>query len=322
MHIMNFVHATPARARKANLCAGCIPTAFPSRREAPKRAPVERTPARGEDDQVTSDDTALSGDMLARLIAPVSAAALAAGEAILAVYRTDFDAERKDDGSPVTLADTAAEAVILPALAAVTPAIPIVSEEQVSAGEGPDRVGRRYWLVDPLDGTREFLKRNDEFTVNIGLVEDGTPVFGVLYAPALGLLYAAAGPGTATLSKSGGPARPIACREVPASGLDVLVSRSHSRNDKLEAWLEANRGAHEVHERIPAGSALKFGRLAEGAGDVYPRLGPTCEWDTAAGHAILLAAGGRVETLEGEPFTYGRARTDFLNPSFVAWGRR
>ena len=211
------------------------------------------------------------------------------------VYRTDFDNTRKDDGSPVTLADTAAEAVILPGLRALTPDIPVVSEEEHSAGDSPEAVGNRFWLVDPLDGTREFLKRNDEFTVNIGLVEDNIPIFGVLYAPALDLMYAATLQNGATLIAGDEPERAISCRMPPEDGLDVLVSRSHSVNERLEKYLVDKT----VRSRIPQGSALKFGRLAEGIADIYPRFGPTCEWDTGAGHAIVLAAGGSLTRIDG-----------------------
>ena len=232
----------------------------------------------------------------------------------MAVYRTDFGAERKDDGSPVTEADKAAEAAIVPGLRALTPDIPVISEEEFSAGESPDKVGRRFWLVDPLDGTREFLKRNDEFTVNIGLIEDNVPVLGVLYAPALDLMYAGAGPGTATLTEGRRAERPIFCRLPPADGLGVLVSRSHSVGGKVDEYLSAET----IRERIPQGSALKFGRLAEGVADIYPRFGRTMEWDTAAGQAVLTAAGGQVTDEHGGPFTYGKP--NYENPPFIAWG--
>jgi len=236
----------------------------------------------------------------------------------MTVYRTDFDSTRKDDGSPVTLADTAAEAEILPGLRDLTPDIPVVSEEQHSAGDGPtpDKVGQRFWLVDPLDGTREFLKRNDEFTVNIGLVENNVPIFGVLYAPALDLMYAGTGTGGATLIEGDREERPIACRVPPGDGLDVLVSRSHSIGGKVDEYL----ADETIRDRIPQGSALKFGRLAEGVADIYPRFGPTYEWDTAAGHAIVLAAGGSLTRIDGGTFDYGKPK--FLNPGFVAFGRR
>ena len=241
-----------------------------------------------------------------------------AGAAIMTVYATDFSAERKSDGSPVTEADTAAEAIILPALRRQTPEIPIISEEHMADGEAPDISAGRFWLVDPLDGTREFLKRNDEFTVNIGLVEDHEPVFGVLYAPALDTMFFGAGAGSAMRAQGGGDAHPISCRDVSPAGLDVLVSRSHSRNERLDEYLSGKT----VRERVPCGSALKFGVLAAGEADLYPRFGPTSEWDTAAGHAIVRAAGGNVETFDGHPLTYGKRDKKFLNPGFVAFGRR
>ena len=254
----------------------------------------------------------------APLLPAVCDIARQAGAAIMAVYATDFSAERKADGSPVTEADTAAEAIILPALRSQTPDIPIVSEENMSGGQAPDISGGRFWLVDPMDGTREFLKRNDEFTVNIGLIVDLEPVFGVLYAPALDTIYFGAGAGTAQRACGDGDAQPIQCREIPEAGLDVLVSRSHSRNDRLDDYLSDK----SVHSRVPCGSALKFGVLAAGEADLYPRFGPTSEWDTAAGHAIVRAAGGDLETFDGEPFNYGKRQARFLNPGFVAFGQR
>ncbi len=257
-------------------------------------------------------------NQFAPLLPAVCHIARQAGAAIMTVYATDFSAERKADGSPVTEADTAAEAIILPALRAQTPDIPIVSEEHMADGEAPDISGGRFWLVDPLDGTREFLKRNDEFTVNIGLIDGLEPVFGVLYAPALDALYFAAGAGSSMRSLKGGEAQPIQCRDIPPAGIDVLVSRSHSRNDRLDDYLSGK----EVGSRIPCGSALKFGVLAAGEADLYPRFGPTSEWDTAAGHAIVRAAGGEVETFDGQPLAYGKSQDKFLNPGFVAYGRR
>ena len=254
----------------------------------------------------------------APLLPAVCDIARQAGAAIMTVYATDFTAKRKADGSPVTEADTAAEAIILPALRAQTPDIPIVSEEHMADGEAPDISGGSFWLVDPLDGTREFLKRNDEFTVNIGLIVGLEPVFGVLYAPALDALYFGAGEGSAMRSLKGAEAQPIQCRDVPPGGIDVLVSRSHSRNERLDDYLSDKN----VHQRIPCGSALKFGVLASGEADLYPRFGPTSEWDTAAGHAIIRAAGGDLETFDGPPFAYGKSGDKFLNPGFVAYGRR
>jgi 3'(2'), 5'-bisphosphate nucleotidase len=243
-----------------------------------------------------------------------------AGAAIMQVYRTDFDIGRKEDGSPLTLADTASEDIILPALAALAPDIPIVSEESAETNAAPDRVGRRFWLVDPLDGTREFLKRNDEFCVSIGLIEDGVPVLGVIHGPVERVTYAAAGPGTATRATGDGAPRPIACRAPPADGIAVLDSRSHRDNEKLERFL----ARYPVRHRVPQGSALKFGRVAAGEVDLYPRFGPTMEWDTAGGHAIVLAAGGSVRTLAadltiGGPLRY--AKPGFLNGGFLVAGK-
>lgn len=254
----------------------------------------------------------------APLLPAVCDIARQAGAAIMTVYATDFTAERKADGSPVTEADTAAEAIILPALRNLTPDIPIVSEEHMSDGEAPDISGGNFWLVDPLDGTREFLKRNDEFTVNIGLIIDLEPVFGVLYAPALDTIYFGAGAGSAMRAQGRDEPHPISCREVSPDGIDVLVSRSHSRNEKLDTYLKDQT----IRERIPCGSALKFGVLAAGEADIYPRFGPTCEWDTAAGHAIVRAAGGELTTLDGKQFDYGKRDEKFLNPGFVVFGRR
>ena len=254
------------------------------------------------------------------LLPGVSDIARRAGAAIMAVYRTDFDSERKDDGSPLTLADTASEAVILPALAALTPDIPIVSEESAETNASPAHIGSRFWLVDPLDGTREFLKRNDEFCVAIGLIDDGVPVFGVLHGPVLDVTYAGAGAGTATRAYGDGSPQPISCRVPPADGLAVLTSRSH----RVDADLEAFLADYAVRERMPQGSALKFGRLAAGEADLYPRLGPTMEWDTAGGHAIVLAAGGSVLSLDKNfhidgPLQY--TKPHYLNGSFLVTGK-
>ena len=238
----------------------------------------------------------------------------AAGLETLRIYEGEADVTLKQDGSPVTAADAAAEAVILPALRALTPDIPVVSEEEAAAGLAPDSVGRRFWLVDPLDGTKEFIKRNGEFTVNIALIEDGVPVLGVVHVPVTGETYAAAGPGSATLSVAGGAPRPIAIRQRPAAGATIVASRSHGDESALEAFL----GDTIVAERRPAGSSVKFCLVARGDADLYPRLGPTMEWDTAAGHAVLLGAGGTVTTLDGAPLGYGKPQ--YRNPHFVAKG--
>jgi 3'(2'), 5'-bisphosphate nucleotidase len=220
----------------------------------------------------------------------------------------------KADGSPVTAADHAAERIILPALRALTPDIPVISEEEAAAGLSPEVKGSAFWLVDPLDGTKEFIKQNGEFTVNIALVRDGAPVLGIVHVPVTGESYAAAGPGTATLSVHGGAPQAIAARKPPAVGLTVVASRSHGDAPGMDAFL----AAFTVTEKRNAGSSVKFCLIARGDADLYPRLAPTMEWDTAAGHAVLLGAGGRVETEDGQPLTY--AKPEFRNPHFIAYG--
>jgi 3'(2'), 5'-bisphosphate nucleotidase len=214
----------------------------------------------------------------------------------------------------VTAADEAAERLIVERLARLTPDVPIVAEEMVAAGRVPERLGGTFWLVDPLDGTREFVSRNGEFTVNIALVRDGRPALGVVHVPAQGLTYAGAGPGHATRRRGGGRPEPIACRPLPADGAVVLASRSHLTAETT-AWLDGVK----VKSLAQAGSAVKFCLVAAGEADLYPRLGRTMEWDTAAGHAVLLAAGGSVETLDGRPLGYGKPGLD--NPHFIARGR-
>lgn len=235
-----------------------------------------------------------------------------AGEVVMAVYAHDFAARRKRDDSPVTEADEAAEALIVPALQQLAPGFPVVAEEAVSAGRVP-AIGARFWLVDPLDGTREFLARNDEFTVNIALVEEGAPVMGVVHAPALGVLYAG-GAGLGAFAEDAAGRRPIHCRHEPPDGATVLASRSHGDPAALQAFLAGHRVARLRH----IGSSLKFGLLAAGEADLYPRSGKTMEWDIAAGHAVLAAAGGSVTDLAGQPIRYGKP--GFGNPPFVARG--
>jgi 3'(2'), 5'-bisphosphate nucleotidase len=174
----------------------------------------------------------------------------------------------------------------------------------------------RFWAVDPLDGTREFIARNGEFAVNIGLVEEGRPVLGIVHGPAARVTYAAIGPGSATRQLGGGRPEPISARLPPADGLVVVHSRSHENSRRLAEFLEGR----PVKARRQCGSALKFGLIAAGEGDLYPRFGPTMEWDTAAGQAILEAAGGRVETFAGATLAYGKP--GLKNDGFIAWGRR
>ena len=244
-----------------------------------------------------------------------------AGQIILSVRRSGF--QTKADGSPVTDADLESDKYITARLSAILPKVPIVTEEGVDQiGSGSD-IGelRHFILVDPLDGTREFVAGRDEFTVNIALIEARQPVVGAIYAPAKGKLYIASEkaygadvqpgrmPGLSVMQQ-------LRTCPVPASGLRAVASRSHM-DPATRQWLD-NR---PIAKRVAAGSSLKFCTIAEGAADVYPRCGPTMEWDTAAGHAILVAAGGLVVGLDGAPFTYGKVDAGFRNAGFVAWGR-
>jgi 3'(2'), 5'-bisphosphate nucleotidase len=238
-----------------------------------------------------------------------------AGAVILDIYNRDFQAAQKADRSPVTEADTAAEAVIVEALARLAPDIPVVAEEQCAKDGVPAVAPARFFLVDPLDGTKEFIARNGEFTVNIALIEDGRPVLGVVYLPVPDACYAGAG-GKAERRLGTGAPEAIAARATPAAGLTMAISRSHADGEVERAKA---RGLN-VTGTIVAGSSLKFCRLAEGAADLYPRFGTTMEWDTAAGQAVLEAAGGRVETVEGAPLAYGK--NGFKNPHFIAYGRK
>jgi 3'(2'), 5'-bisphosphate nucleotidase len=244
-----------------------------------------------------------------------------AGGAIMAVYATGFAVRDKPDASPVTAADEAAERIILADLADIAPDIPVVAEESVAGGSIP-AVADRFFLVDPLDGTKEFIGRRDEFTVNIALIENGEPVLGVVLAPARRELFwgdvragraghmDAEPDGTMPLMGS-----PLRARVAPAEGLVAVASRSH-RSPETDEFL----AKYPVTEFRSIGSSLKFCLVAAGQADIYPRLGPTMEWDTAAGHAVLAAAGGSVTTLDGGPFRYGKP--DFRNGSFLARGRR
>ncbi len=274
------------------------------------------------------------------LLAVLKLIAERAGKEILAYYVEGEEGDgpvvrEKADSTPVTEADDAAEAVILEALAKLTPDIPVVSEEAAAGGHLPDVSGGRFWLVDPLDGTREFLSRNGEFTVNIALIQDGRPVAGVVHAPALAMTWAGAqagvgleadveatGPAVASFSETDKETMAIRVRELPAEGATVVASRRHGSGDLLDAFLKD----YSVKDLVSAGSSLKFCLVASGRADLYPRFGRTMEWDTAAGQAVLLAAGGSVETVAGGdvattpgvPLTYGKP--GFENPFFVARG--
>jgi 3'(2'), 5'-bisphosphate nucleotidase len=247
-----------------------------------------------------------------RLLPAIVDLALAAGRVILPLYDAHAAPTTKADGTPVTEADTAAEGLILAGLADLTPDVPAVAEEMMAAGARP-ATGRTFWLVDPLDGTKEFVARTGEFTVNIGLVVDGTPVLGVIHAPVTGETYAAAG-GRATWAAAGAAPAPIRARPRPTSDVVATVSRRHGAGGPTARFMAENG----VTGRLSVGSSLKFGLIARGLADIYPRFGETSEWDTAAGHAILAAAGGRVDDLDGRPLAYGKP--GFRNAGFVAWG--
>ncbi len=257
----------------------------------------------------------LTADILARI-------ALDAGALIMDIYATDFDVARKDDSSPVTEADQKAEALILAALMIADPDLPIIAEEAAAAGNIPEH-GSRFALVDPLDGTKEFVNRSGEFTVNIGIIENGKPVMGVVYAPALKRLFIAEDPHTAWQAdvEPGGDVPPAAARRVmkirkaPEAGLTAIASKSH-RSDATNAFLESQT----IAEIISAGSSLKFCLIAAGEADLYPRHGRTMEWDTAAGQAVAEAAGARVTELDTTPLVYGKKARGYDNPHFIVWG--
>ncbi len=257
------------------------------------------------------------------LALPLIAVAQRAGAAIMEIYSSDLNVRYKADRSPVTDADHASEDIILEALAKLEPQIPAVAEESLAAGRIPD-VENSFFLVDPLDGTKEFIKKNGEFTVNIALVSGGRPVFGLVYAPDSADCYVTLAPDRAvrfTLPPDRNPPLRQAFDFEPLSGeppvdrpFTAIVSRSHLTSE-TEAFLKALGDP----PRILMGSSLKFGAIARGLADVYPRFAPTSEWDTAAGHALLDAAGGCVLSGDGEPFCYGKKDASFLNSSFVAW---
>ncbi len=238
--------------------------------------------------------------------------AQAAGEVVMRHYEAGCDARVKPDRSPVTDADEEAEKLILARLAAAFPAVPVVAEEEAAAGR-ISTVGTRFFLVDPVDGTKEFVKRGGEFTVNIGEIVNGEPASGVVLAPAIGRLFVgAAGEGAYELSQD--VMRDIACRAPAADGMVAVSSRSHpdARTDELLKTLP-------ITGHTNAGSSLKFCLVAAGEADIYPRAGETMEWDTAAGHAVLRAAGGTVTNWDGTPFLYGKP--GFRNGPFIARGR-
>ncbi|MBV9425968.1 MAG: 3'(2'),5'-bisphosphate nucleotidase CysQ [Solirubrobacterales bacterium] len=248
------------------------------------------------------------------LVEEVIRIARAAGEEVLDVYAHGCAADAKADGSPVTDADRRAQAIICARLSDIAPGVAIVAEESVN-GSSSLKVGPgKLWLVDPLDGTKEFLDRNGEFTINIALIEAGAPVLGVVFAPALERLFAAA-PGVGAAVEDAAGQRRLSARATPPDGATIVSSRSHGDPDALARFTAGRR----VAASVTAGSSLKFCLIAAGEADLYPRFGRTMEWDTAAGDAVLRAAGGRVTDLRGHPLRYGKP--GFENPHFVASGR-
>lgn len=244
----------------------------------------------------------------------ICAVARLAGQAILEVYGTEFAVEIKEDKSPLTQADRASNEVISRSLTALHPDVPILSEESSQAPYEQRKAWKRFWLVDPVDGTKEFIKRNGEFTVNIALVEGRSPVFGVIYVPVKDVLYYG-GPGMGSFRMSGGRREPLRVSgPVPEGGEVVVVaSRSHP-DERLAAYLER----YPKRREVSAGSALKFGLVAEGSANLYPRFNPTMEWDTAAGHAIVLGAGGSFRAMGGGEFLYNKE--DLRNGGFEVTG--
>ena len=248
----------------------------------------------------------------AALREPAIALAEAAGRAVMSVYARDFAVGRKDDRSPLTEADLASHRLLVAGLEALTPDIPVLSEESAALDPAVRRGWPRLWLVDPLDGTREFIKKNGEFCVCIALIERGAPVLGLVHAPSTGVTWSALAGAGAWRREGGGNDVALAARDAPPSGLRVAASRSHL-DPRTAALLERLPDA----ERVSMGSALKFGLLAEGRLDLYPRFGPTSEWDTAAGQCLVEAVGGAVVDLDGHPLRYN-GRDTLLNGDFIA----
>jgi 3'(2'), 5'-bisphosphate nucleotidase len=250
---------------------------------------------------------------LDQLLPEIVALADRAGAVILEHYHGDLVVRAKADASPVTAADEAAEAVIVARLAELTPEVPVIAEELVASGHVPNVDDGAFWLVDPLDGTKEFVRRKGEFTVNIALIERREPILGVVLAPALRQAWWGTRDRGASARDADGRTRKIAARKAPPGGIVAIASRSH-RDAETQAFLDRAG----VAECMSAGSSLKFCLVAEGKADLYPRFGRTMEWDTAAGHAVLSAAGGRVTTSDGAPFLY--RKPGFENPPFIARG--
>jgi 3'(2'), 5'-bisphosphate nucleotidase len=262
--------------------------------------------------------SAIDRDSLAALMEPLTDLVIRAGTAIVAVNRAAMRIEGKVDGSPVTEADLASDRIIAEGLARLVPGLPALSEERAPLAKPP--YDGSFFLIDPLDGTREFVAGRSEFTVNLALVTNGTPLLGIIGAPALGLIWrglVGRGAERLTTNTSIRTAEPIHTRSTPKPGDPWIVAVSRSHGDtRTEAFIEGRPGAI----RQVLGSAVKFGRVAEGGADIYPRLAPTCEWDVAAGHAIVTAAGGKITDASGAALRFGRGSEGFIVPEFIAWG--
>jgi 3'(2'), 5'-bisphosphate nucleotidase len=269
--------------------------------------------------EARSSGPAIDRARAAALMEPLTDLVVRAGTAILAVSRHGMQVDGKVDGSPVTEADMAADRIIGEGLARLVPDVPVLSEERAHLAT-PHYDGS-FFLIDPLDGTKEFVAGRNEFTVNLALVMNGTPLLGIVGAPALGLIWRGlVGRGAERLTMDGASGRvaePIHTRPTPQAGSPWIVAVSRSHGDTgTEAFIDARPGA----VRQVLGSAVKFGRVAEGGVDIYPRLSPTCEWDVAAGHAVVTAAGGKVTDRRGGALHFGTGRKDFIVPEFIAWG--
>ena len=270
--------------------------------------------------KASAQGPAIGSDAAIALMGPLTDLVVQACKAILAVDRNLMSFAEKTDGSPVTAADLAADRVIAEGLARLVPDIQTLSEERAHAALAP--FGDSFFLIDPLDGTKEFIAGRDEFTVNLALITDGVPLLGIVGAPALGLIWRGlVGGGAERLAfahdGSTGASAPVRTRRMPAPGRPWIaaISRSHE-DERTEAFVRGRPGA----VRTSHGSAIKFCRVAEGGADIYPRLSPTCEWDVAAGHALVTAAGGKITDFRGAAITFGGMAGSFIVPEFIAWG--
>ncbi len=268
----------------------------------------------------SGEEPAIDGAAAMQLLEPLTDIVAQAGAAVLSVARSSMQVDNKADGSLITEADMAADRVIADGLAKVAPNVPTLSEERTHLAKRPYR--NSFFLIDPLDGTAEFVAGRDEFTINLALVTNGRPLLGIVGAPALGLIWrGVVGHGAerllVTKDAHARAAQPIKTRQHPGPGGAWIVAVSRSHMDKrTQAFIAARPGAI----RQVLGSAIKFCRVAEGGADIYPRLSPTSEWDVAAGHAVVMAAGGTITDSKGAELHFGEAREGFLVPEFIAWG--